>query len=158
MGESTTEGPNEGADKVHFELVTPARLLVTEDADMVVVPGGDGDFGVLPGHAPLLSSLRAGVVDLYDGDAIVERSFVRGGFAEVTAERCTVLAEEAVRVAESVLDDAGQRREAARQRLAAAATARTHHGARGRARRVAARALRRVRLPGRSNKVRDCLE
>ena len=120
MGESTTEGAKEGADKVHFELVTPARLLVTEDADMVVVPGGDGDFGVLPGHAPLLSSLRAGIVDLYDGDAIVERIFVRGGFAEVTAERCTVLAEEAVRVAEIVLDDAGQRLDAARQRLAEA--------------------------------------
>lgn len=116
MSESTTEG----ADKVHFELVTPARLLATEDADMVVVPGGDGDFGVLPGHAPLLSSLRAGVVHLYDGDAIVERIFVSGGFAEVTAERCTVLAEEAVRVAEIAQDEAGQRLDAARQRLAEA--------------------------------------
>ena len=115
MAESTTQG----ADKVHFELVTPARLLVVEDADMVVVPGGDGDFGVLPGHAPLLSTLRAGVVHLYDGDAIVERIFVSGGFAEVTAERCTVLAEEAVRVAEIALDDAGNRLDAARQRLAA---------------------------------------
>jgi F-type H+-transporting ATPase subunit epsilon len=116
MGESTTEG----ADKVHFELVTPAKILVAEDADMVVVPGGAGDFGVLPGHAPLLSSLRPGVVHLHDGDAIVERIFVSGGFAEVTAERCTVLAEEAVRVAEIAPDEAEKRLEAARQRLAEA--------------------------------------
>ena len=114
MGENTTEG----ADKVHFELVTPSRLLVAEDADMVVVPGGDGDFGVLPGHAPLLSSVRAGVVHLHDGDAIVGRIFVSGGFAEVTAERCTVLAEEAMRVAEIVQDEAEHRLAAARQRLA----------------------------------------
>ena len=114
MAESTTEG----ADKVHFELVTPTRLLVAEDADMVVVPGGDGDFGVLPGHAPLLSSVRAGVVHMYEGDAIVERIFVSGGLAEVTAERCTVLAEEAVRVAEIAPDEAQQRLDAARQSLA----------------------------------------
>lgn len=114
MGDITTEG----ADKVHFELVTPAKLLVAEDADMVVVPGGDGDFGVLPGHAPLLSSVRAGVVHLHDGDAIVERIFVSGGIAEVTAERCTLLAEEAMRVADIAPDEAEQRLEAARQRLA----------------------------------------
>ena len=116
MGENTTEG----ADKVHFELVTPSRLLVSEDADMVVVPGGDGDFGVLPGHAPLLSSVRAGVVHLHDGDAIVGRIFVSGGFAEVTAERCTVLAEEAMWVAEIVQDEAEHRLDGARQRLAEA--------------------------------------
>ena len=113
MGENTTEG----TDKVHFELVTPTKLLVAEDADMVVVPGGDGDFGVLPGHAPLLSSVRAGVVHIHDSDAIVERIFVSGGIAEVTAERCTLLAEEAMRVADIAPDEAEQRLEAARQRL-----------------------------------------
>jgi len=113
MGENTTEG----ADKVHFELVTPEKFLVAEDADMVVVPGGDGDFGVLPGHAPLLSSVRAGVVHIHSSDANVERIFVSGGIAELTAERCTLLAEEAMRVADIAPDEAGQRLDAARQRL-----------------------------------------
>lgn len=84
------------ADKVEFELVSPERLLVSKPVDMVVVPGAEGDFGVLRGHAPLISTLRLGVIDVHDGGSVAERIFVAGGFAEVTAERCTVLAEEAV--------------------------------------------------------------
>ena len=86
--------------KVDFELVSPERLLVSQPVDMVVVPGGDGDFGVLPGHAPLISTVRSGVIEIYEGSAITDRIFVAGGFAEVTAERCTVLAELAMPVAE----------------------------------------------------------
>ena len=86
--------------KVDFELVSPERLLVSQPVDMVVVPGGDGDFGVLPGHAPLISTVRSGVIEIYEGSAVTERIFVAGGFAEVTAERCTVLAELAMPVAE----------------------------------------------------------
>ena len=86
--------------KVDFELVSPERLLVSQPVDMVVVPGGEGDFGVLPGHAPLISTVRPGVIEIYEGTAVTDRIFVAGGFAEVTAERCTVLAELAVRVAE----------------------------------------------------------
>lgn len=82
--------------KVTFELVSPERLLMTEDVDMVVVPGAEGYFGVLPGHAPLISTLRPGVIDVYQGQAIETRIFVADGFAEVTPERCTVLAGEAV--------------------------------------------------------------
>ncbi len=85
---------------VQFELVTPARLLVSVEAEMVVVPGGDGDFGVLPGHSPLLSTVRPGVLDIYRDGAKAERLFVAGGFAEVSGERCTVLAEEAMAVAD----------------------------------------------------------
>ena len=70
--------------KVEFELVSPARLLSSQSVDMVVVPGGDGDFGVLPGHAPLLSTVRPGVILVYQGREITERIFVAGGFAEVT--------------------------------------------------------------------------
>ena len=81
---------------VQFELVTPEQLLVSRDVDMVVVPGTEGNFGVLPGHAPLISTIRPGTIDIYEGNAIAERIFVAGGFAEVTPERCTVLADEAL--------------------------------------------------------------
>lgn len=86
--------------KVAFELVSPERLLVSQPVDMVVVPGGEGDFGVLPGHAPLISTVRPGVIEIYEGSAVSDRIFVAGGFAEVTQERCTVLAEQAMRVAD----------------------------------------------------------
>lgn len=81
---------------VQFELVTPEQLLVSRDADMVVVPGTEGNFGVLPGHAPLISTIRPGTIDVYEGTTIAERIFVAGGIAEVTPERCTVLADEAM--------------------------------------------------------------
>lgn len=87
-------------NKVAFELVSPERLVVSMPVDMVVVPGGEGDFGVLPGHAPLIASVRPGVIEIYEGREVSDRIFVAGGFAEVTAERCTVLAEAAMRVAD----------------------------------------------------------
>jgi F-type H+-transporting ATPase subunit epsilon len=83
------------ADKINFELVSPQRLLVSEAVDMVVVPGTEGDFGVIAEHAPLISTVRPGTITVYQGDNVSERIFVAGGFAEVTGERCTVLAEEA---------------------------------------------------------------
>ncbi|HEY7610161.1 MAG TPA: F0F1 ATP synthase subunit epsilon [Alphaproteobacteria bacterium] len=86
------------ADKVEFELVSPERLLLSEQVDMVVVPGAEGDFGVLPRHAPLISTLRPGVIRVFERREVKDRIFVAGGFAEVTSERCTVLAEEAVPV------------------------------------------------------------
>jgi F-type H+-transporting ATPase subunit epsilon len=88
------------ADKVEFELVSPERLLLSEQVDMVVVPGAEGDFGVLPRHAPLISTLRPGIIRVFEGREVKKRIFVAGGFAEVTPERCTVLAEEAVPVGE----------------------------------------------------------
>lgn len=83
------------ADKVEFELVSPEKLLKSLPVDMVVVPGTEGDFGVLAGHAPMIATVRPGVIDVYEGDRVVDRVFVAGGFAEVTETRCTVLAEEA---------------------------------------------------------------
>ncbi len=83
------------ADKFEFELVSPEKLLISEPVDMVVVPGGDGDFGVLPGHAALISTVRPGTIEVYEGKTVARRIFVHGGFAEVTQERCTVLAEHA---------------------------------------------------------------
>jgi F-type H+-transporting ATPase subunit epsilon len=84
------------ADKVEFELVAPERLIMSQAVDMVVVPGAEGDFGVLPGHSLLLSTVRPGVIAVHNEGAVRERIFVGGGFAEVTPERCTVLADEAI--------------------------------------------------------------
>jgi len=86
------------ADKVEFELVSPERLIMSQAVDMVVVPGAEGDFGVLPGHALLLSTVRPGIIAVHNEGAVRDRIFVGGGFAEVTPERCTVLADEAVPV------------------------------------------------------------
>jgi F-type H+-transporting ATPase subunit epsilon len=88
------------ADQIQFELVSPERLLVSEPVEMVVVPGTEGDFGVLPGHAPLVSTVRPGVIAVFEGSKVVQRIFVAGGFVEVTGERCTVLAEQAMPVAD----------------------------------------------------------
>ncbi len=85
-------------DPFTFDLVSPEKLLLSEEVEMVVVPGAEGDFGVLIGHAPLISALRPGVIDTYTGTKVKKRIFVAGGFAEVTGERCTVLAEEAMPV------------------------------------------------------------
>ena len=84
------------AERVQFELVTPERLLLSEMVEMVVVPGTEGNFGVLPGHAPLISSIRPGTIDVYEGQTIARRIFVVSGIAEVTPERCTVLADQAL--------------------------------------------------------------
>jgi|SRR5580658_8149721 F-type H+-transporting ATPase subunit epsilon len=85
------------ADRVQFELVTPERLILSTEVEMVVVPGTEGNFGVLPGHAPLISTIRPGMIEIYETRPNVsERIFVVSGIAEVTPERCTVLAEEAM--------------------------------------------------------------
>jgi F-type H+-transporting ATPase subunit epsilon len=84
------------AERMQFELVTPERLLLSEMVEMVVVPGTEGNFGVLPGHAPLISTIRPGTIDIYEGQTVARRIFVVSGLAEVTPERCTVLADEAM--------------------------------------------------------------
>ena len=88
------------AETTQFELVSPERLVLSRDVEMVVVPGSEGYFGVLPRHAPMISTLSAGVIDIYEGGQVVDRIFVAGGFAEVTETRCTVLAEEATPLSE----------------------------------------------------------
>ena len=84
------------AATLEFELVSPERLLRSEQVEMVLVPGTEGNFGVLPGHAQLISTIRPGLIEIYEGGKVKERIFIAGGFAEVTGERCTVLAVEAV--------------------------------------------------------------
>ncbi len=84
------------ADKVHFDLVSPERMLMSEDVDMVTLPGTEGYFGVLAGHAPVISSLRPGVIEVRREGAPDLKLFVRGGFAEVDPKKVIVLAEEAI--------------------------------------------------------------
>ncbi len=96
-------------DKVAFELVAPERQLASELVDMVVAPGAEGDFGVLPQHSLFMSLLRPGVIEIHDGGAIRQRIFVGGGFAEVNERGCIVLAEEALPVEDIDLDRARQR-------------------------------------------------
>jgi len=84
------------AERVQFELVTPERLLLSDMVEMVVIPGTEGNFGVLPGHAPLISTIRPGMIEIYEGQTIMRQIFIVSGIAEVTPERCTVLADEAI--------------------------------------------------------------
>lgn len=85
---------------LHFELVSPERLLFSGDVAEVDIPGTEGDMGILPGHAPVLSTLRPGVVTITKDGGQKERIFVRGGFAEVNPQGLTLLAEVAVPIAE----------------------------------------------------------
>jgi F-type H+-transporting ATPase subunit epsilon len=91
--------------KLHFDLVSPERLLISAEVDQVDVPGSEGDFGVFAGHAPVMTTLRPGVLAIVTSGKGPEKFFVRGGFAEVTLQGLTVLAEEAMPLAE--LDVAG---------------------------------------------------
>jgi F-type H+-transporting ATPase subunit epsilon len=89
------------AGKLHFDLVSPERLLMSAEVEMVTVPGVEGDFGVLAGHAPVITTLRPGVLAVRaTSGGEEERIFVRGGFAEVNLDGLTVLAEEAMPIAE----------------------------------------------------------
>ena len=87
------------AEAFQFELVSPERLLLSAEVEQVVVPGSEGYFTVLKGHAPFMSTLRPGVVDVING-SVTERIFVRGGFADVNAAGLTILAEQAIPLAE----------------------------------------------------------
>jgi F-type H+-transporting ATPase subunit epsilon len=121
------------AETLHFSLVSPERELYSGDVEQVDAPGVEGEFGVLPRHAPFMTTLKPGVVRIYEGGQITP-VFVRGGFADVTPAGLTILAEEAVRLADvdvaaletqianvrSDANDAGDegRRKAAATRLA----------------------------------------
>ncbi|MEP6831089.1 MAG: F0F1 ATP synthase subunit epsilon [Rhizomicrobium sp.] len=96
------------ADKILFELVSPEKLLLSKAVDMVTVPGTEGYMGVMAGHSPLVSTLRAGMIDMKD-EGQDTRFFIRGGFAEINASKITVLAEEAVPMSEMDLAILDQR-------------------------------------------------
>ena len=94
---------------VALEVVSPEKLLLSRDVDMVVIPASEGDMGVLPNHAPMIVLLRGGTIAITEGGRVTDRLFVSGGFAEITPERCTVLADEAVPTSELSVAE-GQRR------------------------------------------------
>ncbi|NOX94598.1 MAG: F0F1 ATP synthase subunit epsilon [Alphaproteobacteria bacterium] len=99
------------ADKLHFSLVSPERELMSAEVDQVDIPGSEGWIGVLPNHAPLMTTLAPGMLMIKDGSG-EKRFFVRGGFAEISPAGLTVLAEEAMpaeelnaeKIAQSVKD------------------------------------------------------
>lgn len=108
------------ADTLHFELVSPEKLLRSAEVHMVVVPGTEGDFGVLAGHAPFMSTIRPGAIQVFASgpNDVPERIFVDGGFAEVSDKGLTILAESAVPVGElapeAIARDLAEARELAR--------------------------------------------
>ena len=80
--------------KISFDLVSPENLIFNDEVGMIIVPGKDGDLGILPGHSKVMSSLRPGRVMVYGEDKNLLKSFfVSGGFAEINPEKCIVLAE-----------------------------------------------------------------
>lgn len=90
-----------------FELVSPEKKIMSESVTMAVIPGTEGDFGVLSGHAPLISSIRTGIVEIYreNMNDKSEQIFIAGGFADVTGESCTILAEQAINIRDINRDD-----------------------------------------------------
>jgi F-type H+-transporting ATPase subunit epsilon len=83
---------------IQLEIVSPTKLLLTRDVDMVVLPGHEGDLAAMPEHAPMITLLRGGIISVYDGGNVTDRFFVYGGFAEITADRCTILADDVMPV------------------------------------------------------------
>lgn len=103
------------AELITMDLVSPEKLLLSDDFEMIVVPGAEGDFAVLAGHSPVTASLRPGVISIYENDQEKDRIFVNGGFAEVSNDKLTVLAEEAVYIADLNRSDIEQRIQNARE-------------------------------------------
>ncbi|PTW62979.1 ATP synthase F1 subcomplex epsilon subunit [Breoghania corrubedonensis] len=93
------------AEPFQFELVSPERLLISEAVNEVVVPGTDGDFGVLKDHAPTMSTVRPGFISVKHTDGHESRLYVVGGFADVNPNGLTILAEEAIDVADIKAED-----------------------------------------------------
>lgn len=96
------------AEKLNFELVSPEKVVMSEQVDMVSVPGTEGEFGVFAGHAPVMTGIRPGIVDVMVDDKTNRRIFVRGGFAEITAQGLTILSEQAIPIEELNRDVMGQ--------------------------------------------------
>ena len=86
------------AEPLHFDLVSPERLLISEEVESVVVPGAEGYFTVLARHAPFISTLKPGLIEVRGLDGGVQKIFVRGGFADVNPSGLTILADQAIRL------------------------------------------------------------
>jgi F-type H+-transporting ATPase subunit epsilon len=86
-------------DKISFDLVSPERLLLSAEAEMVTIPGSEGEMGVMAGHMPLISTLKPGMIDVKIAHGEHQNFLISGGFAEITGTKITVLAEDAIPVA-----------------------------------------------------------
>ena len=100
---------------VQIEIISPEKVLVSCQVDMAVLPGIDGDLAAMPEHAPIMLLLRGGVVTLYKDDTIIDTYFVGGGFADITQNRCIVLADRATPVQNIDIDRATAELEALSQ-------------------------------------------
>ncbi len=105
---------------IDLEIVSPEKLLLSRPVDMVVIPAAEGEMGVLANHSPMIVLLRGGNVRLYEGGRVSEELFVSGGFAEITPQRVTVLANEATAPAQLSRAEAERRVSAAEAEYAAA--------------------------------------
>ena len=92
-----------------LEFVSPEKLLLSRPVEMALLPAAEGEMGVLPGHAPMIVALRGGVISVTEDGQVTERLYVAGGFAEVTPNRVTILADEATPVAQLSKGDAERR-------------------------------------------------
>ena len=101
------------AETTKMELVTPVRVVVSKSVQMVVIPGSEGFFGVLPRHSALLASLQRGVVEVYEGGKVIDRLMIDGGIADVTPGRVTILTERAEDLNKVNLHEIGERAKAA---------------------------------------------
>src|SRR6202008_2223797 len=109
-------------DKISFDLVSPERLLVSENAEMGTIPGTEGEMGVMAGEMSMISTLKAGIIAAKIETGSHDRYFVTGGFAEVTAAKVTVLAEEAIPVASLTASELDMRIVDAQEDIATAKT------------------------------------
>jgi F-type H+-transporting ATPase subunit epsilon len=92
-----------------LEIVSPEKLLLSRAVELVVIPAAEGELGVLPQHSPMIVLLRGGTIRIYEGTNVTDRLFVAGGFAEITPERCTVLANEAIPIGQVSRAEADRR-------------------------------------------------
>ena len=97
------------AETTMMELVTPGRVLVSKSVEMVVIPGSEGFFGVLPRHSALLANLQRGVVEVYEGGKVVDRLMIDGGIADVTPEGVTILTERAEDLSKANVQEIAER-------------------------------------------------
>jgi F-type H+-transporting ATPase subunit epsilon len=109
------------AEKLFLEVVTPQKAVVSEEVEIVVAPGSEGEFGALKGHTTFLTSLKIGTLRYKDANGKERFLFVNGGFAEVLPDKVTILAESAERRRDIDVERAKKAKERAEQRLAAKA-------------------------------------
>ncbi len=101
------------AEKIKFDLISPEKILLSREVDMVTIPGGEGDYGVMHGHQPMITTLRPGIIQIDDNELDGSNFYVDGGFAEITNGDCSVLADDAVVVADLKKEDIQKRLDSA---------------------------------------------